>query len=291
MLRAETHSNTRRRGFNPGAGFTLIELLVVIAIIAILAAILFPVFAQARTKARQASDLSNLKQMSLGIQMYLQDYDEVMPSAGMNDENGKYYTWHYSILPYTKNTQIYRSPQYAFRWDDKDWRTGWAWDKLAQAGAVRAADGSYSWEVSYGMNNTDDWAWANTCDGKFANWADGSNGVGHGGPGSPPWKTTALAAVALPADTILLVNAKYPDLWAAGDHDLMVNGAIACGVTAVGYFSWDSPDPNVIGAFNGMINVAYVDGHVKARRIFRTCPNEWTVADDKAVDPIPSCRQ
>ena len=59
-------------------GFTLIELLVVIAIIAILAAILFPVFARAREKARQTSCLSNVKQMALGAMMYVQDYDEIM---------------------------------------------------------------------------------------------------------------------------------------------------------------------------------------------------------------------
>src|SRR5712692_7503045 len=67
-----------RRPFRASA-FTLIELLVVIAIIAILAAILFPVFAQARAKARQAACLSNEKQVGTAIMMYVQDYDEVLP--------------------------------------------------------------------------------------------------------------------------------------------------------------------------------------------------------------------
>jgi prepilin-type N-terminal cleavage/methylation domain-containing protein len=63
-------------------GFTLIELLVVIAIIAILAAILFPVFAQAREKARQTQCVSNCRQIGMGIQMYLNDYDGKFPTPG-----------------------------------------------------------------------------------------------------------------------------------------------------------------------------------------------------------------
>src|SRR5687768_4855155 len=74
----------RRRGQRLPRGFTLIELLVVIAIIAILAAILFPVFAQARAKARQATCTSNMKQLSLGLMMYIQDYDEMFPRSNQD---------------------------------------------------------------------------------------------------------------------------------------------------------------------------------------------------------------
>jgi prepilin-type N-terminal cleavage/methylation domain-containing protein/prepilin-type processing-associated H-X9-DG protein len=88
-------------------GFTLIELLVVIAIIAILAAILFPVFAQAREKARQTVCLSNMKQMGLAVHMYAQDYDETLPLDG---HVTKTFTWVYSLDPYTKNRFIYRCP-------------------------------------------------------------------------------------------------------------------------------------------------------------------------------------
>jgi len=94
----------------------LIELLVVIAIIAILAAILFPVFARAREKARQASCESNLKQISLGVLMYVQDYDERMPrycwwlnAASVNTPNDKV-NMYCMIAPYLKNTQVYTCP-------------------------------------------------------------------------------------------------------------------------------------------------------------------------------------
>src|SRR2546426_2934798 len=89
-------------------GFTLIELLVVIAIIAILAAILFPVFAQAREKARQISCLSNQKQLGTAMQLYLQDWDERFPNwrtlvpKSVDYPNGKI-TWVENMQPYCKN--------------------------------------------------------------------------------------------------------------------------------------------------------------------------------------------
>jgi prepilin-type N-terminal cleavage/methylation domain-containing protein/prepilin-type processing-associated H-X9-DG protein len=96
------------------SAFTLIELLVVIAIIAILAAILFPVFAQAREKARQTSCLSNLKQMGTGIMMYVQDYDETYPQAYyyLNDNSsaGGYAQWSGLVQPYVKNYTLFVCP-------------------------------------------------------------------------------------------------------------------------------------------------------------------------------------
>ncbi len=92
-------------------GFTLIELLVVIAIIAILAAILFPVFAKAREKARQASCTSNLKQAGLAVMQYIQDYDERFPMVrSYNSSNGHYYDWRMEIQPYMKNTKVLACP-------------------------------------------------------------------------------------------------------------------------------------------------------------------------------------
>jgi prepilin-type N-terminal cleavage/methylation domain-containing protein/prepilin-type processing-associated H-X9-DG protein len=104
-------------------GFTLIELLVVIAIIAILAAILFPVFAQAREKARQATCISNLKQISLGLLMYMQDYDEIYP-AGVPCRDNQPLEITGRVFPYIKNHGVWACPSGA----DRLVRTIWPCD-------------------------------------------------------------------------------------------------------------------------------------------------------------------
>lgn len=96
-----------RREKSAQRAFTLIELLVVIAIIAILAAILFPVFARARENARKSTCQSNLKQLALGARMYAQDYDEMF-QIGWGGGGAK--QWWYAWYPYVKNGQVYRCP-------------------------------------------------------------------------------------------------------------------------------------------------------------------------------------
>ncbi len=95
-------------------GFTLIELLVVIAIIAILAAILFPVFARAREKAKQTSCLSNMKQIALAADMYTQDYDETYPLNIYPTPVGAF-TFYHALMPYMKNAQVLTCPSEANR--------------------------------------------------------------------------------------------------------------------------------------------------------------------------------
>jgi prepilin-type N-terminal cleavage/methylation domain-containing protein/prepilin-type processing-associated H-X9-DG protein len=130
-----------------GRGFTLIELLVVIAIIAILAAILFPVFARAREKARQASCQSNQKQNALGLLMYASDYDGKICEPRMGKLRGRkqnctcgnapYYTWKAAVQPYVKNQQLFSCPSL-----DGGGEVGWA--GLAPGG---------DFPSTYGLNN------------------------------------------------------------------------------------------------------------------------------------------
>ena len=108
--------------YNTKKGFTLIELLVVIAIIAILAAILFPVFARARENARRSSCQSNMKQIGLGLIQYMQDYDEITPFAyhgydpqtnGSASNQTPGWVWNDMIYPYVKSEEIFNCPSWS----------------------------------------------------------------------------------------------------------------------------------------------------------------------------------
>jgi len=113
-------------------GFTLIELLVVIAIIAILAAILFPVFARAREKARQTSCLSNVRQLALAVDMYLTDY-EAYPLHSHKELGNPGWRWMKMLLPYVKNEGIYACPSASRRAVDLNNSTqlyGWNYQYL-----------------------------------------------------------------------------------------------------------------------------------------------------------------
>ncbi|MDH7570689.1 MAG: prepilin-type N-terminal cleavage/methylation domain-containing protein [Armatimonadota bacterium] len=163
-------------------GFTLIELLVVIAIIAILAAILFPVFARARENARKAICLSNSKQMGSALMMYYQDYEEALPFRQFPlpapfTYRGYTHTqllWYMALEPYYKNTQVFTCPSSDFVWKGQytgDTRYGintiLAISPTANAAPIKLAQIQYPAETimigeSDWTHSTADYGWSNS---------------------------------------------------------------------------------------------------------------------------------
>jgi prepilin-type N-terminal cleavage/methylation domain-containing protein/prepilin-type processing-associated H-X9-DG protein len=125
------------RPFRSGPGFTLIELLVVIAIIAILAAILFPVFARAREKARQTTCMNNMKQLGLGWTLYAEDWDGTYPADRYDDARG-HTTWKTSIAHYAKVTN--------FRCPSNDYADQPAEDDLVKIGRSYCMNGASAYD-------------------------------------------------------------------------------------------------------------------------------------------------
>lgn len=224
-------------------GFTLIELLVVIAIIAILAAILFPVFARAREKARQTSCLSNVKQITLGMTMYNSDYDGKYPGFYMaytSDWGTRYFGYYDTLEPYTKNQQIFVCPSH-------DYTRG-----ASYRAGLPNAEGFYGHEfrASYGVVNGDYMSIVDQTPWKYSLSED--------------WDSTGLsnAGIDEPANTVLFTEVTYYGLATSPNH--------------IGFDDSGNPipmgDDNTVGLMwyghNGVMNVGYCDGHAKAQKQF-----------------------
>ena len=224
-------------------GFTLIELLVVIAIIAILAAILFPVFARAREQARKAACQSNLKQMGLAMMQYVQDFDETFPVAQF-DSSPTYY-WYQAIAPYVKNTQVFSCPT---------------------AGQIRRVDGTDTVQYSggYGYNI------GGTQPSVVTTAPITRNGFGYRTSGGNWWTPTGtgplkMATLQEAANTIQMAD--------PASNGYTSNGLFAVGYNAVSYMPvlhggrvgpfTTSPQAITTPPMEGGGNYLFADGHVK----------------------------
>lgn len=267
------------------AAFTLIDLLVVIAVIAILDAIPFPVFAQARDKARQASCLSNIKQLGLAVSMYTQDYDEMFPvhaywEGNWNTSEGKAEYWQGRVLPYIKSLDVFRCPS----------------DSGTSAGTADGSDAGA--RVSYAFNSV---VGTDQVQGEMRgiimavpSWAVGSV------PGQ------SLSAVRRPAESIMLGEQHTGDVashvtrwwWGESSNSTPVNSMIFQTMVDATFEAvpplWGGmPGPNgartettpdskkfgwgqngaISAKHAGMSNFVFADGHAKAMKPAQTNPD------------------
>ena len=226
--------------------FTLIELLVVIAIIAILAAILFPVFARARENARRSSCSSNLKQIGLGLIQYSQDYDEMLPNAwfgpggyGDSGPTNGVYKWMDAVQPYVKSTQLFTCPS------NSNGLTAGATGNFIPA--LQLTGNSNQNYGSYAMNS--------------AYWGGGGGNTLRGpGNGNP---SMSMARVDEPTTTIWVGdgNGSYQCDWEAGNPAIFTIGSVkAIGQNGLG-------DGSIVERHLETCNILYVDGHVKSNKM------------------------
>jgi len=224
-------SITKRR-----VAFTLIELLVVIAIIAILAAILFPVFARARENARRSSCQSNLKQIGLGIAQYTQDYDETYPIKGYGCGPGPSCTiWYDEVQPYVKSTQVFKCP----------------------SNPMNVSGYGSHFQSTYGAN-------VETPDGSGSdnNSASSAPFSGYGTPG------VKISTLNSSSQTICVAEMFYPDAVGSTGWSVEVN----CNTNSNGNAKYDGQGNDPI-LFNGHLstgNFLFCDGHVKSLKPIAT---------------------
>jgi prepilin-type N-terminal cleavage/methylation domain-containing protein/prepilin-type processing-associated H-X9-DG protein len=212
--------------------FTLIELLIVIAIIALLAAILFPVFGRARENARRSSCASNLKQIGLGVLQYSQDYDERLVWDTIKDASGNKVTFRASLQPYVKSVQLFDCPSNTSK------KTS---DGIYNAQGFLTYQEDYSANTGY-TNSTS--GCGNDC---------GAMGFSYNGTDYTTWPAPTLAQFNNTSQTILL------------SETMQKNDGIAYW-TPTG----NSADPYLFAGHLGTSNYLFVDGHVKALRPFAT---------------------
>ena len=253
-------------------GFTLIELLVVIAIIAILAAILFPVFAQAREKARGISCVSNEKQMGAAIMMYTQDYDESFP---MGMDGNWHNSWAVTTQPYIKNYGVYRCPDDTLKTQAQPWLVGWSGVAMSY-GCNGLINSSAAGNVVKGIFTPMDQSW-----------------LGH---------SQTLAAVNKVAETVMVTDKHNADAAMNGTADGNNTDWYGNCFVGVNWWDWGAPGEipdatrNATAAFpngpNGAVsahhtdlaNFLMADGHAKALRPSTTNPDPIKRPQDNMWD-------